>query len=700
MYLHLVRTQFQRKLTGGQKKSDLDILCQRFTTSKLSKFEDLSSIATYGFRGEALASISHISHLTVTTKQKGSPCAWRVTYLDGKPTPIGSAPTAVAGRDGTQITVEDLFYNVPSRLRAFKLPAEEYGKILDVVGRYACHCRDVSFSCKKFGDSYPSLSVPAASKPMDRIRSVYGTAIASELISIQVPANERYAFQGASGYVTNPNYSSKKSIAPVLFINHRSVSCDPLRKALNGIYATHLPRGGHSFVYMALDIDPRNLDVNVHPTKREVRFLYEDEIIGLVCEAVQEALASCGNSRNFQTQTIFPGSRSATLLSSGTATPPKRPYEYNLVRTDSKQTKLTTLFASTPGKSYAEDDSMTMIGGSMSPSSSNIGHGHGHNHGDTPDTTRIPSTPSSSTIPLASQFRHVLDRDRVDVRLKSIKSIRDDIESAAHESLTRVFSEHTYIGVVDFNRRLCAFQQGVRMFIVDYGVLAQELFYQAAIADFGNFGTLSLVQEDDDEGDEGEGEGEGEGENDPGLSVRQLLLNDPDTDVNSLVDQLWDMHQMFQEYYSITFTKSSTKSSTSTSAKSFDLRLTTLPMLIKGYLPPFSKLPHFLRSLATQVLWDSEQDCLRDIARALAKFYTPEPLLNLSMNNDEEEDEDDEMQQQQRQEQEQEQQKINEAVERLIFPAVKQRLLAPKWMVDHVVEIANLPGLYKVFERC
>ncbi|ELK33342.1 DNA mismatch repair protein Mlh1 [Myotis davidii] len=140
----------------GIRKEDLDIVCERFTTSKLQSFEDLANISTYGFRGEALASISHVAHVTITTKTADGKCAYRASYSDGK---LKAPPKPCAGNQGTQITVEDLFYNISTRRKALKNPSEEYGKILEVVGRYSIHNSGISFSVKKvssyfIGDSY------------------------------------------------------------------------------------------------------------------------------------------------------------------------------------------------------------------------------------------------------------------------------------------------------------------------------------------------------------------------------------------------------------------------------------------------------------------------------------------------------------------------------------------------------------------
>ena len=250
----------------GIRKSDLDIVCERFTTSKLSNFEDLRSIATFGFRGEALASITHVAHVQILTRTADSPCAYRAKYSDGKLVPFSvgdnADPKPCAGNIGTTITVEDLFYNMPTRKQAFKNVNEEYQKVLDVIIKYSILYGDsgISFTCKKLGQSSPDLYTSNTSSTLDNIRISYGPAVAKELLDLSFSESDasssscqdmtevKYTIKGK---VSNANYSGKKAIY-ILFINHRLVESSSIRKTIETIYSEVLPKHTHPFVFLSI----------------------------------------------------------------------------------------------------------------------------------------------------------------------------------------------------------------------------------------------------------------------------------------------------------------------------------------------------------------------------------------------------------------------------------------------------------------
>ncbi|XP_064614482.1 DNA mismatch repair protein Mlh1-like [Liolophura sinensis] len=290
----------------GIRKEDMEIVCERFTTSKLKQFEDLNSIATYGFRGEALASISHVAHVTITTKTADSKCAFRGKYVDSK---LKEPLKPCAGNQGTQISVEDLFYNIPTRRKALKSPAEEHAKIAEVVSRYAIHNSRVGFTLKKQGEGVADVRTPPNSSTVDNIRTIYGASVARELLEID-HQDDKLSFW-VKGHVSNANYSAKKSTF-LLFINrkystitlYRLVDSSALKKALEGVYQAYLPKNTHPFIYLSLEIAPQNVDVNVHPTKHEVHFLHEDAIIEAIVRAVETKLLGANSSRTYFTQVM------------------------------------------------------------------------------------------------------------------------------------------------------------------------------------------------------------------------------------------------------------------------------------------------------------------------------------------------------------------------------------------------------------
>ncbi|KAI6798861.1 DNA mismatch repair protein MutL [Hortaea werneckii] len=645
---------------SGIQKDDLPILCERFTTSKLKAFEDLQAIGTYGFRGEALASISHIAHLSITTKTADSSCAWKAHYAGGKlaPPKAGQSadPKACAGRQGTQIQVEDLFYNVPTRRRAFRSASEEYAKIAEVVGKYAVHCKGVAFSCKKHGEAGAGIMVPVGAGVRDRIRMVHSSAVANELIDLDVN-NTQYGFR-CDGLVSNANYSGKRTTL-LLFINHRSVESSAIKKAVEQTYAMFLPKGGKPFLYLSLEIDPARVDVNVHPTKREVNFLNEEEIIELICDDIRERLGKVDTSRTFLTQSLLPGGKTPTIFkgpsqaeetttaSKGTSKRPyntnggsQKPYENNLVRTDARSRKITS-----------------MLPPSLQQRDSSLGQ-----------------------VPASDNFEYeYTDREPTICRLTTIKELRSAVRENMHNELTDVFANHTFIGVADEQKRIAAIQGGVKLFLVDYGMVCAEYFYQLGLTDFGNFGSIRF---------------------DPPLDLKELLEIgvaqtkalegdqegfDWEIVAPTVADQLIERREMLAEYFSFELTETG--------------ELMSLPLLMKGYMPSLAKLPNFLLRLGPHVDWNDEKGCFQSFLRELASFYVPEvlpPSPSKGSKDDMAIDEGDEG----RQETERRREELVRAVENVIFPALKSRLVATRSLLKGVMEVANLKGLYRVFERC
>ncbi|KAI9683620.1 MAG: DNA mismatch repair protein [Trizodia sp. TS-e1964] len=638
----------------GINQDDLPILCERFTTSKLKAFEDLSSIGTYGFRGEALASISHIAHLTITTKTKESSCAWRAQYADGKLLPAkpgqSANPKPVAGRGGTQITVEDLFYNIPTRRRAFRSALEEYSKILDMVGRYAIHCDGVSFSCKKHGESNAAISTPSNATILDRIRQIHGSNVANELMEFAL-AEHKWGFK-AQVWTSNANYHVKKTMV-LLFINNRAVESSAIKKGLEQTYSAFLPKGGHPFVYLSLDIDPKRVDVNVHPTKREVHFLNEEEIVERICDEIRVKLAAADTSRTYMTQSLLPGARvplddpapSSGVRAAGGGSKKvssQKPYVNSLVRTDSKLRKITSMLL--------------------------------------PPSQRVTQAQEDVEKDISDDMDYeYTDKAPVVCQLTSIEELRAEVRAEMHNDLNEVFTGHTFVGIVDEQKRIAAVQSGVKLYLVDYGMICNEYFYQLGLTDFGNFGSIQLS---------------------PPLKLSALMeiaaeceqetfsVEEGDFDwaeaIATVEHQLVSRRVMLREYFALDISEEGD--------------LLSIPLMLKGYMPSLGKLPRFLLRLGPHVNWNDEKECFASFLRELASFYVPEALTpspqNTSATGEDAEAGDADAAYANRRAE------VNRAVEEVIFPAFRARLSATKGLLKGVMQVADLKGLYRVFERC
>uniref|UniRef100_A0A673JI88 DNA mismatch repair protein MLH1 n=1 Tax=Sinocyclocheilus rhinocerous TaxID=307959 RepID=A0A673JI88_9TELE len=633
----------------GIRKDDMEIVCERFTTSKLQSFEDLSSIATYGFRGEALASVSHVAHVTITTKTADAKCAYRASYCDGK---LKAPSKPCAGNQGTLISVEDLFYNVSTRRKALKSPSEEYSRIIEVVSRYAIHNSGKSFSVKKQGEMVADVKTLQNASVLDNIRAVFGVAVSRELIEVECE-DQKLAFK-MKGYISNANYSVKKCIL-ILFINHRLVESSALKKAIETVYTAYLPKNTHPFLYLSLEIAPQNIDVNVHPTKHEVHFLHEDSIIESVQKHIESKLLGSNSSRTYFTQTLLPGlsaSTNASKASSSSADSQERVYAHQMVRTDSKVQKLDAFLQPSTSSSAAQSRS------DKASSSSTAAQGSAE-----PDHLEL-----LTALDVLEKRPHVeevkedltaasLPRRRF-IKLTSIKELREDIEHVLSSTgLQDLLQNHSFVGSV--NPQWTLVQHQTKLYLLNTTKLSQELFYQILIYDFGNFGVLRLSNPA------------------PLYDLAMLALDSEEsgwTDEDGpkeglaqyIVDFLKQKAVMLEEYFSLEIDEEG--------------NLTGLPMLLDNYTPAMEGLPMFILRLATEVNWDREKECFHDFGiecshfYSIRKQYTLEPDFLM----------------------------CELFVEHVLFKALRTLFSPPKHFSEDgsVLQIASLPELYKVFERC
>ncbi|XP_052094943.1 DNA mismatch repair protein Mlh1-like isoform X2 [Mytilus californianus] len=611
----------------------MEIVCERFTTSKLQKFEDLNSIATYGFRGEALASISHVAHVTITTRTADSKCAYKGMYSDGK---LKEPVKPCAGNIGTQITVEDLFYNITTRRKALKSPSDEHAKVVEVVSRYAVHNSGVGFTVKKHGDSTADVRTPVNSTPVDNIRTIFGPSIAKELLNIS-HENQQMSFK-LNGYITNANYSMKKCTF-LLFINHRLVDSGSLKKAIDNVYQAYLPKNMHPFLYLSLEIAPQNVDVNVHPTKHEVHFLHEDAIIENIQEVIETKLLGSNQSRTYYTQALLPGA-SVTLPDekgdNSCLGGKDKPYAHQMVRTDSRDQKLDAFVKPKQVESLTNSDSASMGVNETSKGSSGI------------------DAPKCGTNP-----------KRREIKLTSVLSLQEELKKNIHSGVRDMFQNNTFVGCVD--EEFSLMQHQTKLYLVNTTKLSAELFYQLTVFDFGNFGLLRLSEPA------------------PIYELAMLALDleesgwteadGPKEDLAKyIVEFLTSKAEMLLDYFSIELDSSG--------------NLLTLPMLIDDFVPNMEGLPMFILRLATEVNWDSEKECFDTFARETSDFYSMKKSMFQDKNSDSQEEDADKS--------------WKWTIEHVLYPAFRTFLFPPKSFAEDssILQIANLPDLYKVFERC
>lgn len=264
----------------GMSRVDLPLAFERHATSKLRSDRDLVSIATMGFRGEALPSIASVSNVTVMTATRQDIIGAQIALCGGVAQPVVDAP-AVAG---TRIEVTDLFHHQPARKKFLKSTATEFSHISHVVQQAALAWPSVHFRLLHNGQDV--LNHPAAMSDRDRILQVYG----SDFVDHTVEVRGRIAGLAVSGYVIDPVRARASKQPQELFVNRRPVRNAAVFHAVTDGYGSFLPKGRSPTFVLFVDIDPERIDVNVHPTKKEIRFAETEAVHRLVRHTIRHAL--------------------------------------------------------------------------------------------------------------------------------------------------------------------------------------------------------------------------------------------------------------------------------------------------------------------------------------------------------------------------------------------------------------------------
>jgi len=268
----------------GMGREDAVLSLQRHATSKIRSADDLFSIRTLGFRGEALPSIASVSHFTLVTVPSDNVVGTRIVVHGGD---IESVED-IGGPQGTSITVEDIFYNTPARLKFLKTTSTELTRSVEIVSSLAIINPHIAF--KLIHNNQEVISSPGNNDPIAAISAIWGREIARKAIPIEYDANSIRIH----GYLCPPEMNRPGRSHELFFVNRRPIKNRLLGHALEEALRSLTPEGRYPICAISVDIDPAMVDVNVHPTKFEVKFLRDAEMHHAVSQAIKQSLLKFG----------------------------------------------------------------------------------------------------------------------------------------------------------------------------------------------------------------------------------------------------------------------------------------------------------------------------------------------------------------------------------------------------------------------
>lgn len=266
---------------GGMPEEDVILSIQKHATSKIYSLDDLEAIHTLGFRGEALSSIAAVSRLEIRTETQDEELGTLIRFDDSENLikEKGSYPK------GTSVSVKNLFYNTPGRRNFLKTDATEMRHIVDTINKISLSHSDIHF--RFFNDDQLLFNYPAGNLE-DRIKQVF----ADNMLEALIPVDEKTEYLSLTGFAGKPSMLKKSKGEQYLFLNNRYVISRQVNHAVFSAYENILEKGDYPFFILFLQIDPRKIDVNVHPSKLEVKFDDERDVYNFVLAVIKKSLGA------------------------------------------------------------------------------------------------------------------------------------------------------------------------------------------------------------------------------------------------------------------------------------------------------------------------------------------------------------------------------------------------------------------------
>lgn len=276
----------------GIEKDDLPLAISRHATSKILALEDLEAVGTLGFRGEALASVASVSRLSLSSNTQGEGAGW-LARCEGRDMKVGVEPTAHP--QGTSVEVRDLFFNTPARRKFLRTEKTEYSRIDDVVKKLALSHFDVAFNLRH--NNKPARRFPAAATQLEqerRVAAVCGPAFMEQARFFNTEVGDLRLW----GWLGAPTFSRSQADLQYFFVNGRSIRDKVVSHAVRQAYQDVLYHGRHPAYVLFLELPATDVDVNVHPTKHEVRFRESRTVHGFLYGSLSRIVAEMGPGRD------------------------------------------------------------------------------------------------------------------------------------------------------------------------------------------------------------------------------------------------------------------------------------------------------------------------------------------------------------------------------------------------------------------